>query len=64
LVPRGRHGHDGFGFAADDDVSFTGRLTGRGSVFFRLVPLDVFDGGEELVEVLEQVVALALVVGH
>ena len=42
----------------------TGQVAGRDGVFFRLVPLDVFDGGEELVEILEQVVALALVVGH
>jgi hypothetical protein len=35
-----------------------------GGSLARLLPLDVLDRGEELVQVLEQVLALALVVGH
>jgi hypothetical protein len=53
----------GLGLAADGDVLVSARPVRRRR-FLRLVPLDVLDRGEELVEVLEQVVALALVVGH
>jgi hypothetical protein len=46
----------------DRDVLFAGSLAGPGRG--RLVPLHVLDRREELVEVFEQVVAVALVVGH
>ena len=63
LVSRGWHRDHGFGLAPDGDVLLAGRFGGRRG-FLRLVPLDVLDRGEELVEILEQVVALVLVVGH
>jgi hypothetical protein len=57
------HVDDGLGLGPDDDVLFLRGSCGRRS-FFRVIPVDVFDRGEELVEILEQVVALTLVVGH
>ena len=47
---------------ADRHVLLAGRLAGAGRG--RLVPIDVLDGREELVQVFEQIVAVALVVRH
>jgi hypothetical protein len=63
LGGRGGHGDHGFGFAADGDMLLARRPGGRRG-FLRLVPFDVLDRSEELVEILEQIVALVLVVGH
>jgi hypothetical protein len=64
LDGRSRDGDHGFGLAANGDVLLLRRPAGKQGSFLRLVPLDVLDRGEELVQILEQVVALALVVGH
>jgi hypothetical protein len=65
IVGRSRDGDHGFGFVANGDVLLLRRAAaGDWGSFLRLVPLDVLDRGEELVQILEQVVALALVVGH
>ena len=61
VVFGGRDRHDRLGLRTDAHVLIVGILDPGG--LLRLIPLDVLDGGEELVEVLEQVVALALV-GH
>ena len=47
------------------DIRRGAGLTGCGAGRrFGLVPVDVLDRSEELVQILEQIVALALVVGH
>ncbi len=52
-----------FGLAPHGHVLLA-RRSARGRCVLRLVPLDVLDRSEELVEILEQIVALVLVVGH